>query len=348
MSQDCRRPHHASSSIAARAKALGDGPVAAASNPAHATGAAGLRSARGEAGFALVLVLWLIVVLSLQIAALNASVRDSVRLVDNAIASIRGETLRHAGLEWAVAHLLAADERQRWQADGSQRLLELDGAEVTATITDENGRININLADPVLLEGILLVTTRSRRDAETLSRRLVDWRSGSRRDAAAPTSFAESRASASTPAMGSAAGTSEPPSRPFLDTADLVRVPGFSEALVQRLRPFLTTATTSGRINPRSAPEEVLRALPGLTGDAIARLLEARKSPRTSAEELAALLAPARTHLGTTRGPAYRIRLEARSGRLRALGRTEAVIVLGQNAAAPYAIISWRDQLTAP
>jgi general secretion pathway protein K len=339
-----------------------------------------------EAGFALVLVLWLLVVLSLQVAAMQASVRDGIRLGETATSVIRGEALMQATLEQAVAHLLATEPRARWMPDGTERVLRLGDAEVAVTMTDEAGRVNINLADQTLLEGLVLAATRSQRDARAIAQRIVATRSGEdtgRREAGTPQ---EQRLRGPGPA------TPVAPKSPFLDVADLVRLPEVDEAMLERLAPHVTTATGSGAINPMVASETVLRALPGVTPDAIARVLALQQLGGDQSAAIASLLGAARQYLvlrpaqpqeapeeeparpqpgqrprpgqaqseqpqggaaqggaaQLARGTALRVHLAVRADPHHAIGSAETIIVIGLNSAAPYSTVAWRHRVARP
>lgn len=338
-----------------------------------------------EAGIALVLVLWMLVVLSLQVAAMQASVRDGVRLGETAIALIRGEALMQATLEHSVAQVLATEKRDRWLPDGTEHVLRFTDADVAVTMIDESGRVNVNLADQTLLEGMILAVARSQRDARSLAQRIVAARTGEepgRRQADTPQ---EQRLTGPGPARAVL------PKQPFLDPADLVRLEGFDEDLLERLSPYLTTATGSGSINPMVASEAVLRALPGVTPDVVARVLRLQRLGGDQSETIASLLAAARPYLALpapqsleepdedrqsqsqqqaqrpadgrssedqqqgpqtqpqlARGTALRVRLEVRAEPHIAIGGAETVIVIGLNSAAPYITVAWHNRVARP
>src|SRR6202023_931438 len=70
-----------------------------------------------QRGLALVVVLWVVALLALQVSILNLTVRDTSSLATTELATLRGEALAMAGVEMAVAHLLARNPARRWGAD---------------------------------------------------------------------------------------------------------------------------------------------------------------------------------------------------------------------------------------
>ena len=59
-----------------------------------------------------------------------------------------------AGVEYALVQLQRAD-RRRWAPDGRDYDWTFEGAQVTLTIRDESGKVDLNLADMPLLERLL-------------------------------------------------------------------------------------------------------------------------------------------------------------------------------------------------
>jgi type II secretory pathway component PulK len=79
---------------------------------------------------------------------------------------------------------------------------------------------------------------------------------------------------------------------PLADVWELRYVGGFSDSLVVRLVPLLTTRG-SGAINVNAAPPEVLAALPGMTDETLQTVLMRRGSaPIANADALAGLVSP--------------------------------------------------------
>lgn len=111
-----------------------------------------MRPARGAA---LVLVLWLIALLTAVIGAfaLSARVEHMQQRVigDDAI----GQEYARAGLEYALHRLQPRASQPAWVADGRRYRWTFDTRRIDLTILDENGKINLNLADVSLLSAFL-------------------------------------------------------------------------------------------------------------------------------------------------------------------------------------------------
>lgn len=70
-----------------------------------------------------------------------------------------------------------------------------------------------------------------------------------------------------------------PPNRPVRDVDELRDVRGMTPPVFAELRPYLTTLG-SGRIDVNSAPVPVLRSIPGMTDDIVARIMSTRSAQR--------------------------------------------------------------------
>jgi general secretion pathway protein K len=287
----------------------------------------------GERGFALVLVLWVIVALGVEIALLNGGVGDMVRLATNEGTIIRGEALARSAVEVAAARLLSADDRERWTADGGRREAAFPDAKVFVRISDENGRVNLNLADGPMLAGLLKVVTGSPREAEVLVGRLLAWRLGKN----------ERGGAGGTPGDLGARAPQAGARLPMLaDAADFAKVTGAAPEVVVALLPHVTVFTSEARINPTFASETVLRALPNLPPRSIEQIVQMRTGGRSEGLEMAALLKEAQAYISNKRGPAYRIEVSMDQKTRGAIGHAVAVIQLSLDAEAPFRVLSWQ------
>lgn len=285
---------------------------------------------RRDQGIALFIVLWVILAVGLHVAVFTGSLRDAVRLADVEMATSRGDALIKGALELAVARLIARGPRESWPADGNVRQVRIADTNIVIRISDENGRINLNKAAPEQLQSLFRSVGLSARDSATLTDRVMDWRDADneRRERGAET--ADYRRAGLEYGAANA---------PFIHISDLGRVLGVTPEQLLRLTPLLTLYTRSGKVNPHTASVEVLRALPGISVADVERAWPLRERGESTSFE--AQLAPAREFLGAERGPAYRIELEI-VGTRQALGRAEAVIVVGLGADTPYRVLSWR------
>jgi general secretion pathway protein K len=284
-----------------------------------------------QRGLALVVVLWVVALLALQVSIFNVTVRDTSSLAATELATLRGEQLAMAGVEMAVARLLARDLKRRWGADGTVREFLFAGARIATVVKDEAARIDVNEADPELLASLLRPYARSSQSVQQWVDRILDWRDAD----------SDRRPQGAEAADYHRAGLPYGPNNgPFLDPSELQRVLGFPAEVAQALAGRLTVYGGDGKVNPWLAPREVLTLLPGAKAAEIDRALEWRV--RGGETGLPASLDHLKNWLTQRQGPTYRIEVAVRGENDRGFGSAEAIVLIGKDIATPFRILSWR------
>ena len=229
--------------------------------------------ARRSAGVALVSVLWLLVLLSMLVLNLSSGSRTELQLAGNLRQAAAARHVAEAGINWGAWSLMQANTAG-WLADGSTRTLQLDGIDVEVALFDEQGKIDLNEADPLLLQGLFESVGLDKKVAEALAAAVVDWRD---EDGLLTPLGAEEE-------EYEAAGRTGPANTPFEEVQELRGVLGMSEELYHQVRPALTIDSNKAEINPLVAPREVLLALPGIDPGSIDNFIEERRRNYESGE----------------------------------------------------------------
>lgn len=232
---------------------------------------------RDRGGFALVAVLWILVLGSALALEVHAGVRADQRAAANARAEARARWAARGGLaraEDALRAKLAAQSASGALPPTDSLLVpalayRLEGVAVRARVTDARGRVQLNLAGQEALRTVFagagVPAERARRMAELV----VRWRVAN-----APP-FVEEADSMETIPL--------PPRGAFGSVDALRGVPGIAFDDYERVAPYLTVAS-DGRINLNTAPLPVLRTLPGM-GDEAARAVVRRRASRAFLSE---------------------------------------------------------------
>ena len=220
-------------------------------------------------GVALLAVLWTLTAVTVLSAAALTGARLGSATTRNRVLLARAGWARES-----CAEILQA----RYAQDPSVRHLDSfdlgRGTWCAATLEDPSTRLNLNLADRAALITVLQAVVRRSAAVDSLVDALLDWRDTD----AVPRPFGDE-------SSGNRNG-------PFADVWELRYVRGFTDALVARLAPFLTTRGT-GAINVNAAPREVLAALPGISEETVRILMMHRDmASLPNADALAGLLSP--------------------------------------------------------
>jgi general secretion pathway protein K len=210
--------------------------------PSHLTG----RKSQTEAGFALVLVIWGIGLIALLFVTYIAAARYRAIEAFSLTERTRAEAMASTGINLAVLDVLAAlaaggDRSARFGADGTPVLCRLgDGSPLAIAVFDESGKVDLNTAEPELLE-VLLRSVASPSDAspQQLTKAILAVRE-----------------------KAAAAASSEGPAPPaFRSIFELDQIQGIGRDALRALVPLVTVHSRSPGVNPRVASADVIKAL---------------------------------------------------------------------------------------
>ena len=204
-------------------------------------------------GAALVLVLWLIALMTALVGAFALSARvehlQQRVLGDDA----RGQERARAGLEYALLRLQPDPQRPPWQADGRAYRWQFDDARIQIRVLDENGKINLNLADAALLSAFMQALGEPAESARQLAGAIIDWRDED--------SLLQPGGGAEAPEYAAAGLPYGPRNKRFETLGELQRVLGMRGSLYTAMLPHLTLYSRQARPDPRFASGPVLTAL---------------------------------------------------------------------------------------
>ena len=129
-----------------------------------------------QGGIALVIVLWFSVLLAVVVGSFAIIARtenlQSRHLFDTTKAWYAAE----AGLHRAVFELRNPDIEARWFADGRSYLVPFDDMEIDIQVRDESGKIDINVADELMLGQLFDSLGMEMQQRDELIDAILDWR----------------------------------------------------------------------------------------------------------------------------------------------------------------------------
>jgi general secretion pathway protein K len=320
---------------------------------------------KGESGFILIVVLWVL-------GALAALAATYLAYVDNAAfaTQLNDDRLRirnaiSTGIELTAYKLLAApDDARPPQGAFAVRLAR---STVSVTFVSEGARIDLNAAPKGVLAGLFTAVGVRSSDAATFADRIVGWRTkvgGAGQINAGQGNAGQNDALQINPLQINAsqidtaqdkeaedykeAGYAYAPRQaPFQNVLELPLVLGIPPYIVKRVLPLVTVFNGSAQIDVRVAPPEVLSALPNATPEEVQKVLAQRAQDPMDGESLLQVLGSARASASVKTSPAARVRMQIRldNGRI---ARAEVVILVLKGGDEPYRVLSWRDDSDGP
>jgi general secretion pathway protein K len=265
--------------------------------------ATGRRGSSRQRGFALLVVLSALGLLAVVAAGFAHVARSHIKLAAAAGAGARAEALADAGVHMAILDLLAAREsgpgNRRFALDATPFSCSAGrGATLVIAVQDEAGKVDLNIAGPVLIRALVLGLGVSAGEAAVDA--ILDYRDedDARRLAGAERAEYLAAGRLQGPRNGS-----------FLAVEDLASVLGLTQADANRLRPFVTVHSGLIGIDAGVAPRVLVDALArGLQDSGGESLLESDAG--AGADDLPATLPPQLRVASMRR--AFTIRAQAR------------------------------------
>jgi general secretion pathway protein K len=186
---------------------------------------------RRSGGFALIIVLWTLVLIGFIVAHLTASGRTEIRIAGNLVANSASQAAADGAIFEAIFNLSDPQPEQRWPVDGTPRQVAVGSSRVILKVEDEASWINPTTASPALLEALLRVTGSDPGTARRIATAISEWVGSTPVPGQQDALLAEYRAA------GLDYG---PPSGPFETLGELGRVLGMTPAVLMAIRPHLT------------------------------------------------------------------------------------------------------------
>ncbi|KAF1008183.1 MAG: hypothetical protein GAK28_01162 [Luteibacter sp.] len=277
---------------------------------------------RQQRGVALLIVLWGCTLLAIMLGGFAALARTEGLQARYQFSQAQAHYAAEAGLVRAVAGLQSPDIDSRWIADGRVYSFVFDNAKVSVTITDEDGKIDLNAASDDVLTGLFKAVGLPDDRAKHLSAAIQDWRRPG--DAASPNGAKKAQYDAAGLGYG-------PRNGPFATVEEGRMVLGMDQELWTKIAPVLTIWSGRERPNTEHAPPLALAAIPGLGSAGVQAILSQRAQANGAA-------------VSGGNGVTHTIRTEAilEDGTRSSL--TSTIRLRGiRSGNQPYAILRWRE-----
>ena len=212
----------------------------------------GQRPRLADRGFALLIVLWTLAILSLLISQLAGSGRQAVRLAGSLREQAELQALADGAVQEAAFHVAAAGAAH-WPANGVVRELREDGVVIRLRITSEAGRVNPSIAALELLTAMVHACGAEVPQATAVASAIVAWR------------FPSAQGGYDAATYRQAGRDYGPPGQPFESLDELGLVLGMTPDLLACLLPHLSLYRDNDP-DPNAADPLVMRALTEVAG----------------------------------------------------------------------------------
>ena len=224
---------------------------------------------RGDRGFALILVIWVLALLALLGAEVAADSHGEAVVSRNQLELAQLHASADAGITLAVMGLIDPNHATRWQADGRTYDRQYSGQRLKISVDDEGGKIDVNNAPIELIAGLLGEFGADRGQQAAITQAILD-----RRAQFVPLASASPNVGRIFP--GSQSPVINLAKLAFADVSELRLLPGMTRALYARIAPEVTVYSQNPTVNPMTASRRTLLAIPGASAADIDALMASR------------------------------------------------------------------------
>ncbi|WP_027148471.1 general secretion pathway protein GspK [Methylobacter tundripaludum] len=219
-------------------------------------------------GFALVLVLWVLSLLTIMAGSFALSMRREAGIVTGSSNNAQAAAIAESGLAVAELMLMHPDPLQRWHTDGSIYQLDYADSKVRVRLLSEAGKVDLNSADQTLLQGLMVHAPVDEQLQTRLVNAILDWRD------ADDLMHIEGAEKEEYKDAGLSYG---PRNKPFQSIEELQLVLGMNDQVFKWLENRVTVYSGQPQVDLTQASQEVLQVLPGMDPELINEYIAARR-----------------------------------------------------------------------
>jgi general secretion pathway protein K len=218
-------------------------------------------------GFALVLVLWVLSLLTIMAGSFALTMRRESTIVAGIKDNVGAVAAAEAGIAVAEMMLLHPEQNKRWRTDGNIYQVDFGDTQIRLRLLSEAGKIDINKADLPLLQALMAQAPAEEDQQPKLIGAILDWRD---KDDLLNIEGAEKKE------YRDAGLKYQPRNKPFQTVEELQMVLGMDEHVFNWLEPLITVYSGQAQVNPKEASSKVLNILPSLDAGLIETYVAAR------------------------------------------------------------------------
>ncbi|OGW52363.1 MAG: hypothetical protein A2Y81_03360 [Nitrospirae bacterium RBG_13_43_8] len=244
--------------------------------------------ATAEKGIALLMVLWVLTILMVLVLSFSLMTRTETYATASFKEGTEKKFLAEAGLERGILELFYRNANKNqaiileggevWRIDGRPYKDQMGEGEYSVRITDESGKININMISDTnadILRNLLKTLGVQEEEVNTIVDSILDWKDA---DDLHHLSGAESEYYMSLPNPYKAKNAN------FDALEELLLVKGMTSEILygdnekKGIIDLLTVYSGTSKVNVNAAPREVLMAVPGITPEIADSIISFREN----------------------------------------------------------------------
>jgi len=219
-----------------------------------------------DKGFALIAVIWILVLLIMLVLSFTKILRRESDLGRTVLKGFQQQAFAASGISVAKK-MLTRPVGERWIPDGLIYSFNFQGAEIRVRVFSERGRINLNTVDEGLLDRILVPAIASADERQTLVQAILDWRDSDDYRRLRGAEYKQYEQSGL---------LYRPNNSLFSSVQQLQWVLGMSDVVYDYLRPLFTVWSKGNKVDRALASVDVLNGLEGTESHTVIDLYQQR------------------------------------------------------------------------
>ena len=283
-----------------------------------------------QQGVAMVIVLWVLSLLTIMAGSFALTMRREITVVSAVKNNAMLLANAKSGIALAQKMLSLSDKQKRWRADGSIYQWIYQDQNIRIRLFSEQGKIDINRANKVLLTTLLGSTSMDEDKQAALVGAMIDWRD---KDDRLQPEGAEKK-------QYEEAGLSyRPTNKPFQSINELQMVLGMNVDIYQQLQPLITVHSKQANVDVNVAAKAVLEVVSEMELEILSEYL--RQRIENNQAQLPAPAFPLSNQAKTKRTDAYTVMIEVEGDE--GYVRIKTLLRRAKNNKNPFKILGWQQ-----
>lgn len=203
-------------------------------------------------GFALIVVIWVISLLSIMAASFSETTRRELNITQALKSNASAITIAETWFNLAQVMIKHQDPYKRWQGNGKIYQIEQENAQIRVKIVAESGKVDINFAKDTLLKAVISFAVSDHKQQLQLFDAILDWRDPDnkrRKQGAEANDYQDLNLNY------------QPSNRPFESIDELQLVAGMTPEVFKLIEPLFTVYSQQADVNIRLASKKLLQIM---------------------------------------------------------------------------------------
>ncbi len=289
------------------------------------------RTDHRERGMILLIVLWSVSMMAVIVVALSAYAQRNLVSAGVEMDRLRSEMMLRSGVEVGAGLLLGTQARDRVFLDGATTAIDLgEGRIAEIGLRDATGLIDINRMDGKFLEAALTRVSDSPQAAAEMTAAILERRKLVEGD------------EKKTPEPAQEGQEEKPLPTVFTSVSELYGFELPDRGVMPQIVAEAGLYSRGGRINPMSAAEGVLAAIPDINPADLGELQSARRRKDSTSPQVQAIFARYEKFISSAESPVFQVTVRIEAGAGVIVGsRVKATIMLDSTGGAPFRVLAW-------